>query len=78
MTLFLLMNASDLHLQMVPGGYCISLKQGHFHKSIYRTNFNGVSNELVMLLSEIFWWIHIAGILVFMNYLYFSKHYIFC
>jgi hypothetical protein len=23
---------------------------------------------------EIFWWIHIAGILVFMNYLYFSKH----
>jgi hypothetical protein len=26
-----------------------------------------------MLLSEIFWWIH-AGILVFMNYLYFSKH----
>src|SRR5690606_1243519 len=36
--------------------------------------FNGMSNELVILLFEVFWWLHIVGILVFMNYLYFSKH----
>ncbi|WP_433764230.1 4Fe-4S dicluster domain-containing protein [Flavobacterium ginsenosidimutans] len=75
MILFLLMNASDLHLQNVPGGY------SHFHKAgsypisqFIAPIFNGTSNEAVGLLFEVFWWLHIAGILVFMNYLYFSKH----
>lgn len=75
MILFLLMNASDLHLQNVPGGY------SHFHKAgsypisqFLAPIFNGTSNEVVGLLFEVFWWLHIVGILVFMNYLYFSKH----
>ncbi|MBS7254831.1 (Fe-S)-binding protein [Flavobacterium branchiicola] len=75
MILFLLMNASDLHLQNVPGGY------SHFHKAgsypisqFLAPIFNGTSSELVGLLFEVFWWLHIVGILVFMNYLYFSKH----
>ena len=75
MTLFLLMNASDLHLQNVPGGYSHFIKAGSFPISQFlEPFFNGMSNELVMLLSELFWWLHIVGILVFMNYLYFSKH----
>ena len=75
MTLFLLMNASDLHLQNVPGGYSHFIKAGSFPLSQFlEPFFNGMSNELVMLLSELFWWLHIVGILVFMNYLYFSKH----
>ena len=75
MTLFLLMNASDLHLQNVPGGFSHFIKAGSFPISQFiEPVFNGVSNELVMLLSEMFWWLHIVGILVFMNYLYFSKH----
>ena len=75
MTLFLLMNASDLHLQNVPGGFSHFVKAGAFPVSQFiEPIFNGVSNELVMLLAEIFWWLHIVGILVFMNYLYFSKH----
>lgn len=75
MILFLLMNASDLHLQNVPGGY------SHFHKAgsypisqFIAPIFNGTSNEAVGLMFEVFWWLHIVGILVFMNYLYFSKH----
>jgi heterodisulfide reductase subunit C len=75
MILFLLMNASDFHLQNVPGGF------SHFHKAgsypvsqFIAPIFNGVSNELVGLLYEVFWWLHITGILIFMNYLYFSKH----
>jgi len=75
MTLFLLMNASDLHLQNVPGGFSHFIKAGSFPISQFiEPIFNGMSNELVMLLSEIFWWLHIVGILIFMNYLYFSKH----
>ncbi len=75
MTLFLLMNASDLHLQNVPGGYGHFIKAGYFPVSQFiEPLFNGMSNELVMLLSEGFWWVHIIGILIFMNYLYFSKH----
>jgi heterodisulfide reductase subunit C len=75
MTLFLLMNASDLHLQNVPGGFSHFIKAGSYPVSQFiEPLFNGVSNELVMLLSELFWWLHIIGILIFMNYLYFSKH----
>jgi heterodisulfide reductase subunit C len=75
MSLFLLMNASDLHLQNVPGGFSHFVKAGLFPVSQFiEPLFNGFSNELVMLLSEIFWWLHIVGILIFMNYLYFSKH----
>ena len=75
MSLFLLMNASDLHLQNVPGGFSHFIKAGSFPISQFiEPIFNGYSNELVMLFSEIFWWMHIVGILIFMNYLYFSKH----
>jgi len=75
MLLFLLMNASDLHLQNVPGGFSHFHKAGSFPISQFISPmFNGMSNELVALLFEVFWWVHIAGILVFMNYLYFSKH----
>jgi heterodisulfide reductase subunit C len=75
MSLFLLMNASDLHLQQVPGGFSHFIKAGSFPVSQFiEPIFNVMSNELVMLLSEAFWWLHIVGILIFMNYLYFSKH----
>ncbi|MEL1253495.1 (Fe-S)-binding protein [Flavobacterium sp. DGU38] len=73
MILFLLMNAADLHLQNVPGG--VFHKAGSFPISQYIAPiFNGMSNELVVVLFEAFWWLHIVGILCFMNYLYFSKH----
>jgi heterodisulfide reductase subunit C len=75
MTLFLLMNASDLHLQNVPGGFSHFIQAGSFPVSQFIAPvFNGMSNELVMMLSEVFWWLHIVGILIFMNYLYYSKH----
>jgi heterodisulfide reductase subunit C len=75
MSLFLLMNASDLHLQNIPGGFSHFIKAGSFPISQFiEPLFNSYSNEMVMLLSEMFWWFHIVGILIFMNYLYFSKH----
>ena len=73
MTLFLFMNASDLHLQM--------LNFGHYHQAgsypisqYIEPIFNGIAENRVMIFERAFWWIHITMILIFANYLYFSKH----
>ena len=73
MSLFLLMNASDYHLQL--------LNFGHYHQagsfpvsSFIEPIFNRMSETKVMLLERTFWWLHITGILIFLNYLYWSKH----
>lgn len=75
MSLFLLMNAADLHLQHVPGGF------GHYHlagsfpiSQFIAPVFNGMDSNLVALIEKSAWWLHIIGILIFLNYLYFSKH----
>ena len=75
MSLFLLMNASDYHLQNVAGGYGHYIQAGSFPVSQYIAPiFDGMSNQLVFMLERTFWWLHISIILVFLNYLYFSKH----
>lgn len=75
MSLFLLMNAADFHLQNVTGGFGHYAQAGSFPISQYIAPiFDGMSNALVALLERAFWWIHITGILIFLNYLYFSKH----
>ena len=75
MSLFLLMNASDLHLQNIPGGFSHFIQAGSFPVSQFiQPIFNGMASNLVMVLYELFWWLHILGILIFMNYLYYSKH----
>ena len=75
MSLFLLMNASDLHLQNIPGGFSHFIQAGSFPVSQFiQPIFNGMASNLVMVLYELFWWLHIMGILIFMNYLYYSKH----
>lgn len=75
MSLFLIMNAADLHLQFVEGGFSHYHQAGSFPISQFIAPiFNGMSNNLVFLIERAAWWIHICGILVFLNYLYFSKH----
>jgi heterodisulfide reductase subunit C len=67
MTLFLLMNATDIHQQnLTPAAFPIS----QFLFPI----FQNMNLETVEILEKSFWWIHIIGILIFLNYLYFSKH----
>lgn len=73
MSLFLLMNASDLWLQNA--GVQHYTTAGSFPVSQFLAPiFNGLSESLVVMLERTFWWIHIIGILLFLNYLYFSKH----
>ncbi|RZK03932.1 MAG: (Fe-S)-binding protein [Flavobacterium sp.] len=75
MTLFLLMNAADYHLQNVSGGFMHFHPAGSFPVSQYiSTLFDGVSNGTVYIIERVAWWLHITGILIFLNYLYFSKH----
>jgi len=75
MSLFLLMNASDYHLQNVAGGFGHYIQAGSFPISQFIAPiFDGMSNQLVFMLERTFWWLHISIILVFLNYLYFSKH----
>lgn len=75
MTLFLVMNAADFHLQYVQGGF------GHYHQAgsfpisqFIAPIFDGMNNSLVAMIERGAWWLHITGILIFLNYLYFSKH----
>jgi heterodisulfide reductase subunit C len=75
MSLFLTMNAADFHLQNVSGGFMHFETAGAFPISQYiALLFEGLPNATVYLIERSAWWLHIAGILVFLNYLYFSKH----
>ncbi|MBA9074953.1 heterodisulfide reductase subunit C [Flavobacterium gossypii] len=73
MALFLLMNASDLALQEKGAPHFI--KAGAFPISQFIAPiFSGMETGTLIILERVFWWTHITGILIFMNYLYFSKH----
>ena len=66
MTLFITMNAADLRFQDMNSGNLISSYVADF--------FKGYSNDSLHIIERVCWWAHIIGILIFMNYLYFSKH----
>ena len=66
MSLFLLMNATDVGFQSMNNGNVIS---GMIYP--YFTEF---SIESLHVFERTFWWLHIIGILIFLNYLYYSKH----
>ena len=66
MTLFLVMNATDIHFQEMHSGNVIS--------QFIAPWFSHFSEGTVHLIERSAWWLHILGILIFLNYLYFSKH----
>ncbi len=66
MCLFLVMNATDTIFQSVGTGNVIS--------QFISPWFEGFSEGTLHTIERTAWWIHIVGILIFLNYLYFSKH----
>ncbi len=73
MFLFLTMNATDLQLQQM--GVEHYVEAGAFPISQFIAPlFEGMSQESLVLMERTAWWLHILGILFFLNYLYFSKH----
>ncbi|MGB6269632.1 MAG: (Fe-S)-binding protein [Olleya sp.] len=66
MCLFLVMNATDTVFQDFNSGNIVS--------QFIAPWFDGFSEATLHTIERTAWWLHILGILVFLNYLYFSKH----
>ena len=66
MSLFILMNATDHSFQEAGFGNPIS--------QFVAPWFSEYSLETLSSIEHIAWWAHIIGILIFLNYLYYSKH----
>ena len=66
MTLFIIMNATDTAFQEAGVGNVIS--------QLVAPIFEGYTPETIHTIERTAWWIHIIGILVFLNYLFYSKH----
>jgi len=66
MSLFIVMNATDHTFQEANIGNPISQFVGPW--------FSGYSLETLATIEHTAWWVHIIGILIFLNYLYYSKH----
>ena len=74
MTLFLTMNGADFYIQT--NFTAIDYHQaGSFPISQFMTSvFEGMAKDSVILVERTAWWMHIIGIFIFLNYLYYSKH----
>ena len=73
MSLFLTMNGADRALQL--------LGSEHYHNTgsfifsgMLSPLFNGISESSLIVIERSCWWLHIIGILAFLNYLPYSKH----
>ncbi len=66
MGLFLIMNATDVPFQQMNNGNLVSGYIANW--------FSAVPEATLHIIERTAWWLHILGILVFLNYLYFSKH----
>ena len=76
MTLFLVMNACDSVLsQRGYGHYGSSLTVGFLVSSYLQPLVSGLHSPALEGLERGFWWLHITGILTFLNYLPYSKHF---
>ncbi|CAN5431967.1 (Fe-S)-binding protein [soil metagenome] len=74
MTAFLLMNASDAILQTRGPEHYISA--GAFPvSSMLQPMINGMNTDSLLFLERFCWWFHIIGILAFLNYVPYSKHF---
>ena len=73
MSAFLIMNASDFKLQSLHYGHY--LPAGNFPISSYFLGLLPDSPESLEFIERFCWWFHILGILAFLNYLPYSKHF---
>lgn len=73
MTAFLTMNAADYKLQLLHFSHYIQV--GSFPVSEWIAPILPDSAGALVIVERVCWWFHIVGILVFLNYLPYSKHF---
>lgn len=73
MTAFLTMNAADHKLQLLHFGHYI--KAGNFPVSSFLSPLLPDGARALEITERACWWFHIIGILAFLNYLPYSKHF---
>jgi heterodisulfide reductase subunit C len=74
MSLFLTMNGADYILQQRSMDHYVSA--GYFPvSSLLEPWLVNYSSSTLILIERFCWWLHIAGILLFLNYIPFSKHF---
>ena len=73
MTLFLTMNGVDYQLQQM-GADHYTLAGAFPISQFMAPLFDSMSMSSLILVERTAWWLHIVGILFFLNYLYYSKH----
>ncbi|MET0298582.1 MAG: (Fe-S)-binding protein [Flavitalea sp.] len=75
MSLFLVMNATDTLLQQRGADHYAEHLTGHFVISQFlHPLFGSMSDGTLIVIERTAWWLHIAGIFAFLNYLPYSKH----
>jgi ferredoxin len=75
MTLFLTMNATDTELQSRnAAGYNENITGNFYFSSLLHPLLSGMETNSLIILERTCWWLHIAGIFAFLNYLPWSKH----
>ena len=75
MGLFLTMNGADLAIQSNFPDAPHYMQAGAFPVSKFLMPlFDGVDLSSLILIERSAWWMHIIGIFIFLNYLYYSKH----
>lgn len=73
MLLFLTMNAADFRLQQL--GVEPYLQAGSFPISQWISQLMySLPQSVLIIIERACWWLHIIGVLCFLNYLYYSKH----
>ena len=75
MTLFLTMNGADYTIQLNYPENDVYVRAGSYPVSQFLVPiFQDLGLNNLILLERLSWWLHILGIFIFLNYLYYSKH----
>lgn len=74
MSAFLIMNAADQQLQSI-GSQHYPLAGSFPVSGLLLPLFEGTSEQALIVLERSCWWFHILGILAFLNYVPYSKHF---
>ncbi len=74
MSAILLMNASDTVLQSLPGNHYADVG-GFTVSSFIAPLLTNISGNNLIFIERFCWWFHIVGVMAFLNYIPYSKHF---